>query len=105
VGFFSDLLRPGVPVIPSMSTGATDMAQLRAKGIQSYGIGPAVTDEDRLRYGAHSDEVDEWMHDHRHAWLDADAAPSADAVLRDWLARFGVDGHLRRRRMRFVLEG
>jgi len=31
------------------------MAQLRARGIQSYGIGPAVTEEDRLRYGAHSD--------------------------------------------------
>ena len=31
------------------------MAQLRAKGIQSYGIGPAVTEEDRLQYGAHSD--------------------------------------------------
>ena len=38
-----------------MSTGASDMAQLRAKGIQSYGIGPAVTEDDRLRYGAHSD--------------------------------------------------
>ena len=33
---------PGVTVLPSMSTGASDMAQLRAKGIQSYGIGPAV---------------------------------------------------------------
>ena len=38
-----------------MSTGATDMAQLRAKGIQAYGIGPAATDEDRAQYGAHSD--------------------------------------------------
>src|SRR6185436_9247800 len=46
---------PGVTVLPSMSTGASDMAQLRAKGIQSYGIGPAVTEEDRLMYGAHSD--------------------------------------------------
>jgi hypothetical protein len=31
------------------------MAQLRAKGIPSYGIGPAVTEEDRVQYGAHSD--------------------------------------------------
>ena len=31
------------------------MAQLRAKGIQSYGLGPAVTEEDRSSYGAHSD--------------------------------------------------
>jgi acetylornithine deacetylase/succinyl-diaminopimelate desuccinylase-like protein len=46
---------PGVTVLPSMSTGASDMAQLRAKGIQSYGIGPAVTEEDRLKYGAHGD--------------------------------------------------
>lgn len=46
---------PGCVVLPSMSTGATDMAQLRAKGIQSYGIGPAATDEDRAHYGAHSD--------------------------------------------------
>jgi acetylornithine deacetylase/succinyl-diaminopimelate desuccinylase-like protein len=46
---------PGSVVLPAMSTGASDMAQLRAKGIQSYGIGPAVTEEDRLRYGAHSD--------------------------------------------------
>jgi acetylornithine deacetylase/succinyl-diaminopimelate desuccinylase-like protein len=46
---------PGSTVLPAMSTGASDMAQLRAKGIQSYGIGPAVTEEDRLQYGAHSD--------------------------------------------------
>ena len=46
---------PGTIVMPTMSTGATDMAQLRAKGIQSYGIGPAVTDLDRTNYGAHSD--------------------------------------------------
>jgi len=46
---------PEATVLPSMSTGASDMAQLRAKGIQSYGIGPAVTEEDRLKYGAHSD--------------------------------------------------
>ena len=30
-------------------------SQLRAKGIQSYGLGPAVTEEDRAQYGAHSD--------------------------------------------------
>src|SRR5436190_11343609 len=29
---------PDATVIPSMSTGASDMAQLRAKGIQSYGV-------------------------------------------------------------------
>jgi hypothetical protein len=46
---------PGVVVLPAMSTGASDMAQLRAKGIPSYGVGPAVTEDDRLKYGAHSD--------------------------------------------------
>jgi acetylornithine deacetylase/succinyl-diaminopimelate desuccinylase-like protein len=46
---------PGSTVLPSMSTGASDQAQLRAKGIQSYGIGPAATADDRTNYGAHSD--------------------------------------------------
>jgi hypothetical protein len=45
----------GATVIPSMSTGASDMAQLRAKGIQSYGIGPASTEEDSINYPAHGD--------------------------------------------------
>jgi acetylornithine deacetylase/succinyl-diaminopimelate desuccinylase-like protein len=51
----SKRMYPGSVVLPAMSTGASDMAQLRAKGIQSYGIGPAATEEDRLHYGAHSD--------------------------------------------------
>jgi acetylornithine deacetylase/succinyl-diaminopimelate desuccinylase-like protein len=42
-------------VLPLMSTGATDMAYLRPKGIQSYGIGPARTDSDRVSFGAHGD--------------------------------------------------
>jgi acetylornithine deacetylase/succinyl-diaminopimelate desuccinylase-like protein len=46
---------PGATLVPSMSTGASDMAQLRAKGIQSYGIGAAATREDDIDYGAHSD--------------------------------------------------
>ena len=37
---------PGPTVLPTMSTGASDMAQLRAKGIQAYGIGPATTEGD-----------------------------------------------------------
>jgi len=45
----------GATVIPSMSTGASDMAQLRAKGIQSYGIGPASTEADETNYPAHGD--------------------------------------------------
>ena len=46
---------PGATVIPSMSTGASDQAQLRAKGIQSYGIGPASTESDETNYPAHGD--------------------------------------------------
>ena len=46
---------PGATVLPSMSTGASDQAQLRAKGLQSYGIGAAATIEDRTNFGAHSD--------------------------------------------------
>jgi len=33
---------PGTITLPSMLTGATDMAQLRAKGVQAYGFGPVV---------------------------------------------------------------
>jgi len=51
----SAALYPGAVVMPAMSTGATDMAQLRAKGIQAYGIGPASTQADTINYGAHSD--------------------------------------------------
>jgi acetylornithine deacetylase/succinyl-diaminopimelate desuccinylase-like protein len=47
----------GAPVVPMMSTGATDMAFLRAKGIRCFGIGPATDQEDGpLGYGAHSDQ-------------------------------------------------
>lgn len=46
---------PGAAVLPSMSTGASDQAQLRAKGIPSYGIGPASTEEDSINYPAHGD--------------------------------------------------
>jgi acetylornithine deacetylase/succinyl-diaminopimelate desuccinylase-like protein len=46
---------PGATVLPSMSTGASDQAQLRAKGIQSYGIGPASTDADATDYPEHGD--------------------------------------------------
>jgi acetylornithine deacetylase/succinyl-diaminopimelate desuccinylase-like protein len=51
----SRTMYPSVAVLPTMSTGSSDMAQLRAKGIQSYGIGPARTAEDGVNYGAHSD--------------------------------------------------
>jgi acetylornithine deacetylase/succinyl-diaminopimelate desuccinylase-like protein len=47
----------GVDVLPTMSTGASDMAQIRSKGIQCYGIGPALDTEDGPKgFGAHSDQ-------------------------------------------------
>jgi len=47
---------PEATVLPIMQTGATDMAQVRAKGVQSYGIGPARSiDEINSGYGAHGD--------------------------------------------------
>jgi acetylornithine deacetylase/succinyl-diaminopimelate desuccinylase-like protein len=47
----------GVITIPVMSTGATDMAFLRAKGVQCYGIGAMVDEEDAPKgYGPHSDQ-------------------------------------------------
>ena len=43
--------------LPTMSPGATDMAYLRAKGIQCYGLGPAIDVEDGPKgYGSHSDQ-------------------------------------------------
>jgi acetylornithine deacetylase/succinyl-diaminopimelate desuccinylase-like protein len=43
--------------IPEMSTGATDMSFLRAKGVQCYGIGPMIDEEDGPKgFGAHSDQ-------------------------------------------------
>jgi acetylornithine deacetylase/succinyl-diaminopimelate desuccinylase-like protein len=46
-----------VPTLPTMGTGATDMAQVRSKGVQCYGIGPAVDVEDGGKgFGAHGDQ-------------------------------------------------
>jgi len=43
--------------IPTLSTGATDMAQVRAAGTECYGIGPAADLEDSAKgFGAHSDQ-------------------------------------------------
>ena len=43
--------------LPTMSTGASDMAFLRAKGMQCYGVGPATDAEDGPKgFGAHSDQ-------------------------------------------------
>jgi acetylornithine deacetylase/succinyl-diaminopimelate desuccinylase-like protein len=44
-------------ILPTMSTGATDMAYLRAKGVECYGVGPMTDSEDGPKgFGAHSDQ-------------------------------------------------
>ena len=50
-------LYPGAVTLPAMLNGATDMALLRERGVQCYGIGPLGDDEDRAKgFGAHSDQ-------------------------------------------------
>lgn len=45
------------PTLPTMNVGATDMAFLRAKGMQCYGVGPAIDSEDAAKgFGTHSDQ-------------------------------------------------
>jgi acetylornithine deacetylase/succinyl-diaminopimelate desuccinylase-like protein len=47
----------GTVTLPQMIPAATDMAFLRGKGMQCYGIGPATDAEDGpAGYGAHSDQ-------------------------------------------------
>ena len=47
---------PGALVVPSMSTGATDMSQIRAKGVPAYGVGAIRSiEEQESGNGAHSD--------------------------------------------------
>ena len=47
---------PDATVMPIMATGATDMAQVRAKGVQAYGIAPARTVAEKASgHGAHGD--------------------------------------------------
>ena len=48
---------PGAITLPAMLTGATDNAQLRAKGVQAYGFGPIVDEKDAIGGGgAHGDD-------------------------------------------------
>lgn len=46
---------PGAITVPAMLTGATDMAQLRVKGVEAYGFGPIVDEKEYELHGAHSD--------------------------------------------------
>jgi acetylornithine deacetylase/succinyl-diaminopimelate desuccinylase-like protein len=45
------LVFPGAVTLPTMLTGATDGAQLRAKGVQAYGVGNYVEDGESRAHG------------------------------------------------------
>jgi len=47
---------PDAITVPAMLTGATDMAQLRVKGVEAYGFGPIVDEQEYELHGAHSDQ-------------------------------------------------
>ena len=44
------------PVLPGMLAGATDCAQLRAKGVECYGFGPIAPSSEGPLGGAHADD-------------------------------------------------
>ena len=71
----------GVPTLPLMSTGATDMAFLRAKGVQCYGVGAMVDEEDAPKgFGPHSDQeriLEEAVYKHVQFFWDAVTAMAA----------------------------
>jgi acetylornithine deacetylase/succinyl-diaminopimelate desuccinylase-like protein len=49
---------PGVQTIPIMQVGATDSSQLRAKGVQAYGIGAPMSAEDQKRIHGNDERVE-----------------------------------------------
>jgi len=65
----------GVPTLPVMQTGATDMAFLRAKGVQCYGVGAMTDEEDAGKgFGPHSDQeriLEEAIYKHTAFFWDA----------------------------------
>jgi acetylornithine deacetylase/succinyl-diaminopimelate desuccinylase-like protein len=65
----------GVSTLPMMQTGATDMAFLRAKGVQCYGVGAMVDEEDGAKgFGPHSDQeriLEEAVYKHTQFFWDA----------------------------------
>lgn len=51
-------LAPGVPVVPFLSTGATDSAPLRRSGVQAYGLLPfPLSEQDEGRMHGHDERV------------------------------------------------
>lgn len=50
-------LFPGVATLPMMLTGATDSAQLRAKGVQAYGLGSVAGDRERASVHGNDERI------------------------------------------------
>ena len=50
-------LFPGAATLPTLLTGATDSADLRARGVQAYGVGCVLSDEDSARVHGHDERV------------------------------------------------
>ncbi len=48
---------PGAATLPIMVTGATDSAQLRARGVQAYGLGSVASEDDRARVHGNDERV------------------------------------------------
>ncbi|MEK6406072.1 MAG: M20/M25/M40 family metallo-hydrolase [Acidobacteriota bacterium] len=48
---------PGVVTLPLMLTGATDSAQLRAKGVQAYGLGSVAGDRERASIHGNDERI------------------------------------------------
>jgi acetylornithine deacetylase/succinyl-diaminopimelate desuccinylase-like protein len=48
---------PGVPTIPIMQVGATDSAQLRAKGVQAYDLGTVMSSDERSRIHGNDERI------------------------------------------------
>lgn len=70
-----------VQTLPLMQTGATDMAFLRAKGVQCYGVGAMVDEEDGPKgFGPHSDQeriLEEALYKHVQFFWEAVTAIAA----------------------------
>jgi len=50
-------LFPDAATLPMMLTGATDSAQLRARGVQAYGVGSIFSDEDSARTHGNDERI------------------------------------------------
>ena len=64
----------GVVTVPTMSTGASDKAQVRSKGVNCYGVGPGSDAEDAPKgYGGHADQeriLERDLHEFVHFYWD-----------------------------------